>query len=81
MAEAKAQVPARGKNARYTIGELAHLHERWIRTHWGEGYTREAHLGLAQMYLADDRFRAYYDGAAGKGATEFLVQVLEAALA
>lgn len=62
--------------------ELARMHARWIALHWGEGrYSREAHRGLAQMYLADDRFRAYYDEAAGEGATEFLVAALESYLA
>lgn len=58
--------------------ELARMHERWIRIHWGDSaYSRQAHLGLARMYLADPRFRAYYDSAAGEGATEFLVSALE----
>lgn len=57
--------------------ELTRMHERWIRIHWGEGYTRKAHLGLAQGYLADPRFREYYDSAAGDGATRFLVKALE----
>ncbi|MBM6942580.1 MerR family transcriptional regulator [Collinsella intestinalis] len=62
--------------------ELARMHARWIQGHWGAGrYSPEAHRGLAQMYLADDRFRAHYDGAAGAGATEFLVKALEAYLA
>ena len=62
--------------------ELARMHARWIQGHWGAGrYTPEAHRGLAQIYLADDRFRAYYDGAVGAGATEFLVKALEAYLA
>ena len=61
--------------------ELARMHARWIQGHWGAGrYSPEAHRGLAQMYLADDRFRAYSDGAAGAGATEFLVKALEAYL-
>ena len=60
--------------------ELARMHARWIRIHWGAGYTEQAHLGLAQGYLADQRFRDYYDGACGEGATEFLVQALEANL-
>lgn len=61
--------------------ELARMHARWIQGHWGAGrYSPEAHRGLAQMYLADDRFCAYYDGAAGAGATEFLVKALEAYL-
>lgn len=58
--------------------ELAAMHARWIELHWGEGaYTAEAHRQLARGYLADDRFRMYYDGRAGAGATEFLVAVLE----
>ena len=57
--------------------QLARMHARWIQLHWGEGaYSREAHLGLAQGYLADTRFRAYYDERAGEGATEFLVAAL-----
>lgn len=61
--------------------ELGALHARWIEMHWGAGaYSPEAHRGLAQGYLADDRFRAYYDKRAGEGATEFLVQAIEAYL-
>lgn len=60
--------------------ELARMHARWIRIHWGDGYNREAHLGLAQGYLCDERFTAYYDGACGEGATKFLVSALEANL-
>ena len=59
--------------------ELARMHARWIRMHWGDGtYSREAHLGLAQGYLADERFVAYYDKACGEGACAFLVEVLKA---
>lgn len=61
--------------------ELARMHERWIRIHWGDAtYGKQAHLGLARAYLEDERFRAYYDGAAGPGATDFLVDALEAYL-
>lgn len=57
--------------------ELARMHERWIRIHWGDAaYSRQAHLGLARAYLEDERFRAYYDGAAGPGAIEFLAAAL-----
>ena len=73
---------ATGDPAGEPAHELAQMHESWIRLHWGEGrYSREAHRSLAQMYLADDRFRAYYDEAAGEGATEFLVAALESYLA
>ena len=60
---------------------LAAMHAQWIRAHWGGGaYNREAHRALAQGYLADERFREYYDSRAGAGATEFLVAALEANL-
>ena len=45
-------------------GELAQkaadLHRRWLSLYWDK-YTKEAHAGVAQMYVADERFRAYYD--------------------
>lgn len=72
---------ASGDEAGTDAQELTRMHARWIRTHWGEdAYSERAHAGLAEMYLADERFRAYYDEAAGEGATEFLVRVLRANL-
>ena len=45
-------------------GELAQkaagLHKKWLCYFW-DGYTKEAHAGLAQMYVDDERFTAYYD--------------------
>ena len=72
---------AAGNPASDEAGELARMHARWIQMHWGDGaYSREAHLGLAQGYLADERFVKYYDDACGEGATAFLVEVLKANL-
>lgn len=52
------------------------LHRTWLCTFWKEGtYSKQAHAGLAEMYLADDRFRAYYDEVA-PGATQFLHDAL-----
>lgn len=39
---------------------LAQLHRQWLGYIW-PSYSPEAHVGLAQMYLADERFKAYYD--------------------
>lgn len=36
------------------------LHKEWLGRSWKE-YTEEAHRGLASMYIADERFRMYYD--------------------
>lgn len=58
---------------------VAEMHAQWIRVHWGEGaYTPEAHVALAEGYLADPRFIEYYDSAAGEGATEFLRDIIKA---
>lgn len=45
-------------------GELAQkaadLHRRWLCYTW-DSYSKEAHAALAQMYVDDERFRAFYD--------------------
>ncbi|MDF2884545.1 MAG: MerR family transcriptional regulator [Clostridiaceae bacterium] len=45
-------------------GELAQkaadLHRQWLCYTW-PSYSKEAHAGLAQMYVDDARFTAYYD--------------------
>ncbi len=45
-------------------GELAQraaeLHKQWLMYTWAK-YSKEAHAGLAQMYVDDERFTAYYD--------------------
>jgi DNA-binding transcriptional MerR regulator len=38
----------------------ADLHKQWLTYYWSE-YSKEAHAGLAQMYVDDERFKAYYD--------------------
>ncbi len=55
-------------------GELAQkaaeLHKQWLTFYWTE-YSKEAHAGLAQMYVDDERFKAYYDERQ-PGTAEFL---------
>lgn len=45
-------------------GELgqktADLHRQWLSYNWSS-YSKEAHAGLAQMYVEDERFTAFYD--------------------
>lgn len=45
-------------------GELAQkaadFHKKWLSFYWKK-YSKEAHAGLAQMYVDDERFKAYYD--------------------
>jgi hypothetical protein len=59
-------------------GELAQkacdLHREWISYFWPE-YSKEAHLGLGQLYVDDPRFKQYYDDIA-VGCAEFLRDAL-----
>jgi DNA-binding transcriptional MerR regulator len=45
-------------------GELARkaceLHKKWLCFYWDE-YSKEAHIGVTQMYVDDPRFAAYYE--------------------
>ena len=45
-------------------GELAQktadLHRQWLCYYW-DSYSKKAHASLAQMYVDDQRFTAYYD--------------------
>ena len=45
-------------------GELAQkvceLHRQWLCCFW-DSYSKEAHLGVTQLYVGDPRFAAYYD--------------------
>lgn len=57
-------------------GELAQkvceMHRQWLCVYWPEEmYTKEAHMGLAEMYVEDERFRANYDKIA-PGCAQFL---------
>jgi len=55
-------------------GELAQkaadLHRKWLNFYW-DGYSKSAHAGLAQTYVDDERFKAYYDKEQ-PGTAEFL---------
>jgi hypothetical protein len=50
--------------------KAAELHKKWLTYYWHE-YSKEAHAGLAQMYVDDERFTAYYDKEQ-PGTAEFL---------
>lgn len=56
---------------------VCELHRQWLCMFWAEGtYSKEAHLALAEGYVADERFTAYYDKV-GKGCTKFLRDAIE----
>lgn len=58
------------------IGEkVALLHKEWLGFTW-PSYSPQAHKGLVQMYVADERFKEYYDGNV-EGCAEFLKAAVE----
>ncbi|WOC33696.1 MULTISPECIES: TipAS antibiotic-recognition domain-containing protein [Caproicibacterium] len=50
-------------------------HKEWLGYYWNH-YSKEAHLGLAQAYVADPRFEKYYDDIK-QGCAEFLFEALK----
>lgn len=67
------------KNHEYVedeIGEqVALLHKEWLSYTWPT-YSTQAHRGLVQMYVLDERFKSYYDKNV-EGCAEFLKQAVE----
>jgi len=40
--------------------KAADLHRQWLSFYW-DSYCKEAHAGVAQMYVDDERFKSHYD--------------------
>ena len=66
-----------GEDPSGTEGQrIAAMHRRWLGYTWNF-YTPQAHAGLAELYVADPRFTAYYDKAA-PGCAAFLRNAVKA---
>lgn len=50
-------------------------HKKWLCYSW-PSYSKEAHAGLAEMYVADERFAKYYNDKAGKEIVEILRDII-----
>lgn len=70
VAEVLREAIKTGDPASALAQQAADLHRQWLCFTWND-YTREAHAGLAQMYVDDPRFASYYDKI-HPGAAEFL---------
>lgn len=44
-------------------GRVYELHKEWLCFYWSD-YSKEAHLGVTQMYVDDPRFFSYYENIA-----------------
>jgi len=58
--EALREAFAEGDPAGKTAQNACELHKQWLCYYW-DSYSKEAHMGLAEMYVNDERFQAYYD--------------------
>lgn len=53
------------------------LHRQWLCMFWKDGaYSKDAHRGLAEMYVSDERFKAHYEKIAD-GAAEFFRNAID----
>lgn len=66
---------ALGDPASEAAQNVCENHKQWLCFYWAE-YSSEAHMGLGEMYVADERFKKYYDDIA-PGAAEFLRDALK----
>lgn len=69
------QAMEEGEPASTESQEVARLHHEWLMLYWPT-YSKEAHRGLAQMYVDDERFTKFYDDGK-KGAAEYLKQIID----
>lgn len=60
MFETLLQAMEHGDPASVLAQKSADLHREWLSFYWNS-YSKEAHAGVAQMYVDDDRFTEYYD--------------------
>lgn len=72
-----AQAVGQGGPSSRLAQEVCDLHRQWLCFFWADGiYSKEAHRSMGEMYVADARFKKYYDDIT-PGAAEFLKQALD----
>ena len=57
------------------VQKIVALHKQWLMMVWKK-YTLEAHIGVGKMYVADERFKKYYDKKV-EGCAELLSTAIE----
>jgi DNA-binding transcriptional MerR regulator len=66
-----------GDSASEKAMRACELHKQWLQVFWPDGYySKEAHIGLGEMYVTDERFKAHYDEI-GEGCAEFLSNAIK----
>lgn len=65
-----------GEDPHGPVGKrIVALHKEWLGFTWKE-YSAQAHQGVAQLYVQDPRFQAYYDRNVA-GCAQFLTQAVD----
>ena len=64
-----------GDPASESARKACELHKKWLCYFW-DSYSKEAHIGVAQMYVDDPRFTAHYDKIA-PGCAVFLCDAIK----
>lgn len=75
LTETLAKAYKTGDPASDLAQKAADLHKQWLTFYW-DNYSKEAHAGMAQMYVDDERFTAYYDKEQA-GTAEFLRDAIQ----
>ena len=69
---------AAGDSAGADAKEAVRLHAEWLGHYWAKGaVTPEAHTGMAEMYVQDQRFTDYYEQVA-PGCAAFFLEAVKA---
>jgi DNA-binding transcriptional MerR regulator len=73
--EALKKAFAKGDASSDLAKRACELHKKWLMFYW-DNYSKEAHIGVTNMYVTDPRFTAYYDQIA-VGSAIFLRDAVE----
>lgn len=76
LSKLEAAVQAKEPTDSSAAKEIVALHKEWLMMTW-KSYSSEAHIGVGKMYVADERFKDYYDKHV-EGCAAFLCAAIEA---
>ena len=77
ISEALSKAVPEGKPESEEGRHVAQLHKEWLIMVWPDDlYSEEAHIGLAQMYTQDERFKKYYEDIT-EGAADYLYEAIK----
>ncbi len=76
MIEALKEVVKNGDIGSKTAQLVYEKHKEWLSFTWPK-YSKEAHVGVAQMYVVDERFSQYYKDKVGTECANLLFEIIK----